>query len=485
MIEARFENGAQISVYLRGEDAVHAVIQDPQGNLVTSSGAARRVQLPTVAIMPQVAPVSEEEKLLSEEYVLGAMSSRLAPLHFRNQLLRLPDLLPRFRQAVEDTWPGVRVGDLIRQGRLPDVTLALQVRNEDFVADVFNMGHGLQMWLQAMWFLVRSQGATTVILDEPDVYMHADLQRRLIRYVRTMFPQLVVATHSVEIISEVEADDILIVDRRRPASSFATSLPAVQQIISRIGSTQNLQLTRLWSSRRMLLVEGEDIGILRRLQNRLYPHSQAPFDTLPNMSIGGWNGWPYAIGTALAMRNAVNEEVITYCILDSDHHAQELVDRRRAEAVARGVSLYVWPRKEIENYLLVSAALGRIIRRRLTRGRPPSDAEIEERINEIAEILREEAFDATSASILACNRALGPVGANREARAVIRERIQALGGLEFVVSGKELLARLSTWAQERFGVSLNAGQLATELQPDEIHRDLAHVIRAIELQHRF
>jgi hypothetical protein len=485
VIEGRFENGSRIVIYLGGEDAIHAVIYDETGHIVGSSSGAKQVELPTVAIMPQVAPVSEDEDLLSEDYVRGAMSSRLAPLHFRNQLWLLQELVPALRQAVEETWPGVRVGDLLRRGRLPDIKLQLQVRNEDFVADVFNMGHGLQMWLQAMWFLVRSHSASTVILDEPDVYMHADLQRRLIRYVRPKFPQLIIATHSIEIMAEVEAEDILVVDRRRPVSSFATSLPSVQRIITRIGSTHNLQLTRLWSARRMILVEGKDIGILKRIQNRLYPESQSPFDGLPNMSIGGWNGWPYAIGTALAIRNAVGEEVITYCILDSDHHTQAEIQRRLADANTRQVSLYIWQRKEIENYLLRPEAIARIITQRLVRGISPTSEEVLNRISAIAESLRNEAFDATSAEILTENRALGPVNANREARLLIDLRIEALGGLQYVVSGKEMITRLSAWAQDAYVVSLNAGQIANELRPNEIHEHLAHVVRSIERQHRF
>jgi hypothetical protein len=38
-------------------------------------------------------------------------------------------------------------------------------------ADGSQMGHGLQMWLQTMWFLARVGYAACAILDEPDVYM--------------------------------------------------------------------------------------------------------------------------------------------------------------------------------------------------------------------------------------------------------------------------------------------------------------------------
>ncbi len=102
-----------------------------------------------------------------------------------------------------------------RDGLKPDSELHLEVRNEDFVGEIGLMGHGLQMWLQTMWFLALSKDAQTVILDEPDVYMHPDLQRRIIRFLRNRHPQCIITTHSVEILSEVRPEEILVVERRR------------------------------------------------------------------------------------------------------------------------------------------------------------------------------------------------------------------------------------------------------------------------------
>lgn len=70
------------------------------------------------------------------------------------------------------------------------------------------MGHGLQMWLQIVWFLARAARNATVVLDEPDVYMHPDLQRRLLTLVRNRFAQLLIATHSIEIVSDVDSRSI-------------------------------------------------------------------------------------------------------------------------------------------------------------------------------------------------------------------------------------------------------------------------------------
>lgn len=53
------------------------------------------------------------------------------------------------------------------------------------------------------------------MLDEPNVYMHADLQRRLVRLITPMFSQLIIATHSLEIIEEVPSDCIIPIDSQK------------------------------------------------------------------------------------------------------------------------------------------------------------------------------------------------------------------------------------------------------------------------------
>ena len=216
------------------------------------------------------------------------MSSTLASLHFRNQLnLLYDDDFREFKRISEDTWPGLEVRELRGHGREQGVDLELMLRNDDFVAEVGLMGHGLQMWLQTMWFLARCRVFDTVILDEPDVYMHADLQRRLIRFLRHRHPQVIVATHSVEIMSEVDAENILVVDRDRRQAQFTTDIPQVQQVVDQIGGIHNLQLARLWGARRCLFIEGNDLGLLKQLQNILFPRSADPIDAIPNLSVGG------------------------------------------------------------------------------------------------------------------------------------------------------------------------------------------------------
>jgi energy-coupling factor transporter ATP-binding protein EcfA2 len=463
------------------EGRIHAVIRNASGEIISNRQQAEEVDLPAVRIMPQVAPLLREETILSDDYIKATMSSRLAPLHFRNQLRVKYDLFPDFKRAVEQTWPGVQIREFIGRNRLPGEELHLEIRNEDFVAEAAEMGHGLQMWLQTMWFITLAGQTPTVILDEPDVYMHADLQRRIIRFLRNRHEQTIITTHSVEIMSEVQPDEILIVDKRKPESCFANFVPSVQAAIERFGSVHNLHLTRLLGANRMILVEGKDLKLIKEFQDTMFPQTSVPFQSLPNMSIGGWGGWKLAVGTSMGFHNALGQNIRTYCLLDSDYHDEAEIYARYQEAEHRNVQLHVWRRKEIENYLLVPSAIARFIASRVPkRVTPPTPEEIALRIASFADELEDQILDAIATEFWANNRSSGQSGANRAARTRIREVREECGSIAPLASGKQLLGLISDWSNTEFGVPMSAANIARGMTSSEIDPEVGSVVRSIE-----
>jgi len=478
-IEVAFNDGKSVRIFIGGEKMVHAVLLDEKGHAVVGRSQALGFSLDRVAILPQISPLAREEKILTRDHVLGAIDSPLSSSHFRNQLRYLKDLLPEFRKTAEETWPGLQILELTYGRGYPGDTIFLQVRNDEFVGEVGKMGHGLQMWLQCIWFLVRSKQAETLILDEPDVYMHADLQRKLMRYLDTHRRQVVVATHSAEIISEVEPQDILIIERKRKSSRFADSIPAVQRVLERVGSTQNIHLARLWNAKRFLIVEGDDLRILKRLHDTLFPTSLMSLDAIPNMAIGGWGGWAWAVGSSLAMKNAFGESVHTYCILDRDYHSDEEIAERECEAKERDVDLYVWKRKELENYLLDPSAIAKALGRSGGKAGVSPEA-ILDTMRRLADRMEDEVIDGVSDGLYRLKRGLTPGGANKKARVIVESRRSSERGLVDVVSGKSLLTRLSAWSQKKYGVGLSAAKLARHMGPDLIPDEARAVLTAIE-----
>jgi predicted ATPase len=481
IVKARFSSGAKCDLYVNADD-VFAVLYDNDGSPITSKSQAIRTQIPLINILPQIGPLLEKEPVLTAGHVAKSLDSSLASRHFRNQLHLLPEsTLSYFKKQAEVTWKGLHIESLDKEGDPPDEQFSLLVRDGNFAAEIGWMGHGVQMWLQTMWFLARSQDAYTIILDEPDVYMHADLQRRLVRLLRSRPGQTIIATHSVEIMSEVSADEIIVIDKRKSKSSFAASLPAVQNAIDKLGGVQNIHLARLWSSRKCLHVEGKDIQILKILQDTLRPNSEYPFLMIPCLSIGGWNGWPYAIGSTMNLRNSAGENITSYCVFDSDYHTDEEIAERHADAKTRGIQLHIWHRKEIENYLLIPEAIWRILKTEISDDRVlPSVADVETELSRVVDGLYNEVLDAMANEYFVRERSKGITTANQRARAKLDRCWADVPRRRERVSGKDILSRLSGWSHQTCGVSFGALRVARELKPREIDPEMADLIRSID-----
>ena len=173
-----------------------------------------------------------------------------------------------------------------------------------------------------------------MVLDEPDAYLHPDLQRRLFHLVEGYFAQVLVATHSTEILAEVNPDDVLVVDKDSSDSKFAENIPAVQSVIDNIGGAHNLQLTRLWSARKCVFIEGDDFDFLTALHEKIFPDSPTSFNAIPHISINGFGNWKHAVGAAIGLKNAGDQSIKAYCILDSDTARRQKTKKSKKKHVA-------------------------------------------------------------------------------------------------------------------------------------------------------
>lgn len=484
---ATFITGESIHLLVSSEGESFAVLRDAIRRVITTKSRAQKGGFPLMHVLPQIQPLESNETILGDEqYIRRNLSSPLASRHFRNQLRMLNASYLRFRQLAQDTWPGIQVLQLQGSRGYPGDDLQLLVRDRDFEAEIGLMGHGLQMWLQTVWFLSRVPAGATVVLDEPDVYMHPDLQRRVLRLVRDMFPQVIIATHSVEIIADVDPSEILVVDRGQPRSRFADTLPAVQRLIDRIGGVHNVHLARLWSARRLILVEGDDLAFLKTLHDKLHPHATVALDDIPNSSIGGWSGWPYAVGQGMLARNALGQTVRVYCVLDSDYNTVDDIRQRMEEARERQVELHVWCRKEIENYFLLPTVIARVV----TARRSDLDVDdvqlaIEAKFDEIVRSLRDVVFDGYAERFRAANPRGGAAQANQRAREQLAGVFDNPERALERVSGKEVITQLSTWLHAEYGRGIALRDILREIRPDEVNQEVREVIAAIDAGDRF
>lgn len=476
-ITAIFQNKSSIEIYIGEEGEVFALIFDSKGKVIITKQAAKGAEIPEINILPQISALAREENVLGYDYVKANLSTHLSSLHFRNQIKYFYSDFPDFKSLAESSWSGLGINELDGRTLFKGSLLSLIVRDHDFAAEIGWMGHGLQMWLQTMWFLSRVKHDSTVILDEPDVYMHADLQRKLIRLLRHRYNQVLLATHSIEIISEVDPEYILVVDKSSKKSNYTTSVPAVQSIVNSIGSMQNIGLARLWSSKKVLLVEGKDVTILKKIQDSIYGENCEPFDLIPRSSIGGWSGWTLVKGADFILKNGLKQDINVFCLLDSDYYLEDEINKRKTEAKDIDINLHIWKKKEIENYLLSSNAIHRILILKGVDEKVCDSERVSLILDQIAESLKDDVIANYANEIQRNDKKLQAGTAYKRAKQFVDEKwIDKLS----LIPGKTALTELNKKLKELFKVAISVNHLAQEINISELDSEIIEIIKRIE-----
>jgi ABC-type multidrug transport system ATPase subunit len=209
VIEARFSNGSSIQTFIGEEGTVYAEASTPSGLDANTKARVQECEFPSISILPQIKPLEDVERVLRRDYVCRCIDTQLSSRHFRNQIRYMYDHFEVFRDLFQKTWEGLRISEFIASDAEYDDYLSLMLADDGFVAEISNFGHGLQMWLQIVWFISRTPSENIVVLDEPDVYMHPEQQQKLVQLLRERFHQTILSTHARPIIESCDEVDIL------------------------------------------------------------------------------------------------------------------------------------------------------------------------------------------------------------------------------------------------------------------------------------
>jgi hypothetical protein len=126
--------------------------------------------------------------------------------------------------------------------------------------EIFWVWFGFQVWCQMLTHVIQSREAALFLIDEPDIYLHSDLQRQLLGLLRNMGPDIVVATHSTEIIVEAEVDDLVLVNKQQRNAKRNQHPSQLQKVFEALGSNINPILTQLAKTRRVVFVGGKRLS---------------------------------------------------------------------------------------------------------------------------------------------------------------------------------------------------------------------------------
>lgn len=415
----------------------------------------------------------------------------------RNILLDLYDTrdsYQAFQGLLREVFPEI---ELIEPSFEEKTDLYIQVRYREDIAvgerktkgtkglDLISAGSGFHQFLQIFSNILYSR-PTTLLLDEPDAHLYSTLQKEVLRLFKALLKerrvgQVLIATHSTELISRIQPNEIILLGGEQPVRlSRRADIP---RVLEGLGAVDNLALLNIRICRRLLLLEsGQDAAVLERFLRVLwgdatYRHFSA------RVAILALNGSPLnrdVDGILDAIRRIVEPEdsLQVFVISDRDY----LFDEERLTKLAefrekRSQRWYIWGRQEIENYLVLLEPILRVCEEE-KESQPlfavPRE-QIAHKIEEFVEASRTAVLDKLMNRFQQQDRGRQPATCRQLAEQYLTDEWKGERRLHLCDAKEVVLPRLREWLHETHHVSLSNARLAEAFSRDEIAQDVKDV----------
>ena len=328
-----------------------------------------------------------------------------------------------------------------------------------------------------------------LIVDEPEIYLHPDVQHQLVGILREAGPDIVAASHSTEIIGEADPTEILLIDKSRRSATRLKAIEKVQASLDSIGSIHNIALTRLARTGRMLFVEGSsDYKILRRFAKRLGFERLAGGNDITPIASGGFGSWKKVEAAAWVLEQALQGQFRMGVVFDRDYFADEEIVEIRNKLCDHYSPVHIHERKELENYLLSTEPLERATekalreRARRTGENIPEIADMDQLLGEITDRYRESVMSQLVSKRSDFLKSAG-IDSSTVVKDVIRdveEKWKNLNSRFVIVPGKKVLRDLREKLASAYSINLTDVRIIDEFREDDIPEDLTRFLVDLE-----
>lgn len=487
IVRFTLSNRNTLTLYFPEHGACSLFAEDPR-RLIRSPAAFRSYFNCPVGFVPILGPVEHNERVYQEEAARRALFNYRAARNFRNIWYHFPEKFAEFRALLQQTWPGMDVEPPTVDISYDKPVLHMFCPEVRIPREIFWSGFGFQVWCQMLTHLVQSRDASIFLIDEPDIYLHSDLQRQLLGLLRNLGPDILIATHSTEIITEAEADDIVIVDKSRRSARRVRDPGELAEVFSLLGSNLNPVLTQLAKTRRVLFVEGLDFQVLAKFARKTGMSSVGNRSSFAVVPIGGCD--PERVRSLKrGMEATLGGVVAAAVMLDRDYRSDEECCSLRRECEEICDVVLIHDCKEVENYLLVPAAIDRAARRRLgdqERRTGKKRAYQGDAAGLLLSFAGEQKSYVTSQRLARRRHYWRQIDPGKAEASLNQEGIEEFEELWKdeskrwpLLPGKEALAFINRKLQEEYGVSITPTAVIEAMEAGEVPEGVRAVLREI------
>lgn len=481
-------NESELSLHFDREEGCVLVADSPGAAVTTASAFRTRFPL-DLNVIPVLGAVEHKETLLEEETVNAALATARASRHFRNYWYRRRDEFPQFAELVATTWLGMD----IKPPELDFMSkeLSMFVSEDRVDRELHWVGFGFQIWCQLLTHLTRATPGSLVVVDEPEIYLHPDIQRKLLHVMKALDTDIVLATHSAEILAEADPAEVVIIDKRKRRAERLRDIGGVQRAVRVLGSQQNLVLASLARNRRLLFTQNDqDFLLLRRFARRLGYDELAAGAGLTCMTAGGLDRWERVRDVAEGAGVASGTGLLIAAVWSREGRSDAEIQAITARICSSVRVAHVLERWDLQAYLLVPSAWDRALqhelngKRKLTPSIPEMEALLMEATEDMRDMVAEECAGHRTRWLLdGIVRAqdLKPPLASDE---LVEEWFEAAWGSPSkrlaLLPGGPAMRRLSERILQLTGVSLTEARIVEFVLPEEIAPDLRALLVEIE-----
>ena len=487
IVEFRLSNGNSLSLHFPERGRCY-MVPTAEWAIRSPSDFKKHFNV-EVAFVPVLGPVDHIEPMYQKEAARLALLSPGASRNFRNIWYHFPDGFEEFRKSVRETWPGMDIQPPELIAGAERTHLCMFCPEERFPREIFWAGFGFQVWCQMLTFILQAKASGVLVIDEPDIYLHSDLQRQLVGLLADLGPRIVVATHSAEIIAEVEPQALLNVNKRFSSARHINDTRELQEVFQVLGSNLNPTLTQLAKTRRVVFVEGKDFQMLSRFARRLGLDAVANRSDFAVVPVEGFN--PQKVKDfAAGIEATLGSKLLKVAVFDRDYRCDAEVAKITAELDRFCWHAVVHGRKELENFLLHPQAIDRAIRKRLKERQRdnPTAVPFTENISALLMRLADGFKNSVQARVVSARQqfertsrsTLDAVTITEAAMNEFDKKWASTEGRMAMVPGKELFSVLNAHLQQSHRIALSPILVVESFLRDEVFPEITILLKKLD-----
>ncbi|OFY87922.1 MAG: hypothetical protein A3F72_09165 [Bacteroidetes bacterium RIFCSPLOWO2_12_FULL_35_15] len=488
IIRFRLSDGAYLQVFFpkKGECYLN---YESESSIVKSPKEFKELVNIEIGFVPILGPVDHKERLYQKEAARLALLTYTASRNFRNIWYHYNEDFLEFKELIKRTWPGMDIDRPEVNQSEKEPTLDMFCPEERIPREIFWAGYGFQVWCQMLTYIIKNKNASIFLIDEPDIYLHSDLQRQLLAVLKTIGPDIIIATHSTELISEAELNDILLINKVNQSAKRIKDPSQLRDIFQVLGSNLNPILTQIAKSKRVLFVEGKDFSILSKIARILNKEQVANRTDFAVVPIEGFN--PTRLRAFKeGIEKTIGSKILSAVIFDRDYRSEKEVTGELEDLNKGNNFAHIHSCKEIENFLLVPEAIEKAIHDRIKEANIRSGKSISfnKDINLVLNSISDNFKYKTQAQLQSYRLKFekGNTPRNDEStitESILREFEQQWNDLNErlkILPGKDFLSELNMYLQNELKITITQSNIINSLQQISVPSELKDIIEKID-----